>query len=209
MAETLEKSTETKIVELYDFGYSQKEISDKVKVSPQIIRGILKNNGFETRKFRALDEQVTSIIISLVKSGVYFAEIEDVCGIAFHAIRDVVARYNLQNASRRARGGNSMPMPVVADGYLRNPEFLKRYLEGESFCALCKYYELSDEQILNEFLSIDKDQVKIHKAVLKDKIIADATHGFSTTSIARRHTVSMSIVRGILRDEGISVSLTE
>lgn len=201
MADVQEKSVEEKVVEYYDDGYSQKDISAILKISPLITRRILQENGFETRSFRALDDHVMNIVIQLVSKGVLFTDIEDICDIAFLAIRDIVARNNLQYVSRKVRNNNP-ELAILPEGFVRNVEFAERYRAGESFCTLCKAYELSAEQILNEFLSVTKEDIQAHKVMFQEKVLADVKLNFSTTAIARRHCVSMSIVRKILREQG-------
>lgn len=198
MSDESKNVTPAEIVELYKAGYSQKDIKQKFNLAAPTLRTILHSEGMETHKFRALDENVTNIIIQLISNGIRFADIEEVCSISFHATRDIVARHNLQRASRRARNSNSA-LALPAD-YKRKEKFLKRYLAGESFCSLCKDYHLSNEEIIYEFLSITPRQSSKHKRELTQKILADAADGFSPTAIARKHTISMAVVRAILRE---------
>jgi len=186
-----------KILELYQEGYSQKDIAERCSITPKDIRQMLKEAGFETKRFRALDENTINIILQLITKGVQFKEVEDVCNIAVHATRDVVARNNLQRASKRARQeGTQLAVP---EDFQKNPEFLIRYLAGESFCALCEEYRLSNDDIVNEFLSFTEAQVRQHNDMLKQKVREDASLHFSPTAIARRRRISMSVVRNILQ----------
>jgi len=190
---------EKKIIDLYLAGYSQKDIIHKFNISSKNMRQILNQAGIETHNFRALDEDVTNVIIQLITSGVRFKDVERICDISFHATRDVVFRNNLQRASKRARYENGdMSVP---DTYVRNAEFLKRYLKGESFCALCKEFSLSDEEIVFEFLSVNDREAARHRKKLKEKVLADAALNFSPTSIARKHKISMAIVKDMLRQQ--------
>lgn len=189
---------EEKILSLYRAGHSQKDISIKLKITPLTIRKILQDNGYETHNFRALNENVTNVILLLVRNGVLFSDIENICQISFHAIRDVVARHNLQYESKRVR--NKQP-PVLADGFEQNRKFVKKYLSGASFCSLCEEFEFTDEDILNMFLSLDESQILTHKESLRKKVLKDAKKKLSTTAIARKHCISMAIVRNILRQE--------
>lgn len=195
----LEKNQAEEIISLYRAGHSQKDISAQLKITPLTTRKILRENGFETHRFRALNDATMNVILLLVRNGVYFSEIEDVCDISFHAIRDLVARHGLQYESKRVR--NTKPAAEVSEGFQRNEEFLERYLCGESFCNLCKIFEFTNDQILNEFLSMERDQIDIHKKVLRSKVVDDVQHNLSMTSIARKHCISMAIVRDILREE--------
>lgn len=205
MTKTRENNLAEEILSLYRAGHSQKDISAQLKITPLTIRKILHENGFETHRFRALNDATTNVILLLVRNGVYFADIENICDISFHAIRDLVARHNLQYESKRVR--NSKTGVSVSAGFQKNSEFLERYLSGESFCSLCKNYEFTNEQILNEFLSMERSQIDIHKRSLRNKIIDDVQHNLSTTSIARKHGISMAIVRDILCEESESLSV--
>ena len=74
-------------------------------------------------------------------------------------------------------------------------------MNGNSFCAVCKALSLSNEEILYEFLLLDKEQILRHKKKLKKRVLADAKLEFSPTAIAKKHVISLAIVRRILKED--------
>ena len=187
-----------KVLELYKAGHSQKDIAEQYKLKPIIVRQILKEKGYNTCRFRALDDHVMEMIILLISHGIQFMDIEKVCHISAHATRDVVARYKMQRTSKRARRDNKLP--VLPEGFVQNSSLLERYLEGESFFALCKDLSLNEQQILLEFTAITGEQIQQHTQMLRKKVLQDYKDHFSPTAIARKHTISMSVVRRMVTE---------
>lgn len=178
--------SDKKIIELYSSGYSQNDIVEQYDVSVFYTRSVLSAAGFNTRGFRTLSPAAVKVIETLVNSDVTYFEIEKVCDISFHAIRDYVKRSNCRERKKDFKNMSSFP---------RKSEFLEAYRKGDSFCYLVNTLSLGDSEILSVFNCIREDDVAVHRDKLQFQIEKYRAEGLSDAGITQKLNISRSIVR--------------
>jgi len=186
------------IVEMYKKGFSQNDISEIYGLPVIKIRAVLKAAGFETKDFRALNDEISRIIILLINNGAQFKDIEYVCDVSHYAVREVVASNGLKRVSKKAR--YSLPPFEPNTSFNGIDYFIESYMNGKSFCYLCNEMKLSDNEILSLYFILVKENLDKHKEALKQLIINDSAYPFSNTALGKKHYISMAIVRKILRE---------
>ena len=175
------------IIELYKSGYSQNDIVKQYDVSVTYTRSVLASAGFDTRRFRTLSSTAVKVIETLVDAGIRYVDIERVCDISFHAIRDYIKR-----SDYRARTKKS---PLTNSAFSHMPEFLKAYREGYSFCFLLESMSLEDSDILPAFRCIQEEDIALHRDKLRIKIEECRKAGLSDAGITQKLNISRSVVR--------------
>lgn len=178
--------SDKKIIELYLSGYSQNDIVANYDVSVFYTRSVLSAAGFNTRGFRALSPAAMKVIEVLVNSNVKYFDIEKVCDISFHAIRDYVKRSNCKEKKSGTENKIS---------FYQKAEFLEAYRTGNSFCYLYSAMSLQEGEILPAFKCIQEADVAVHRDNLQRKIKKFREKGLSDAGITQKLNISRSILR--------------
>lgn len=188
--------SDEQIVELYRSGFSQNDIAEKYHVSVQHTRAVLKEAGFNTRGYRALNDTMKTVVLTLVRNGVYYLDIERVTDIAFHAIRELVNSKRIPPSSLENRSP-SPPVKIIPSlhEFPERDEILAKYEHGTSFCVLVDEYSLDEDSILKFYLSISDGSVSRHKASMKKSVFTDLGVGLSLGVIARKNSISKAVAR--------------
>ena len=195
MADTRLPIDDSTIVALFRAGYSQNDIVGRYNVSVLHTRAVLQDAGEDTRGFRALSDTAQRVIALLVQAGVYYRDIETVCDVSFHAVRDFVERHGL----RGERGHRPVSFVVPGDTvFVSKDDFLQGYLSGTSFFGMVTRLSLDDTEIVLAHRSISAEHIVQHRANLRLRIEQEHTNGLSPAGIARKLDISRSIVRNLL-----------
>jgi len=201
MIEPREPISDTEIIALYRAGHSQNDITRRYDVTVLHTRRVLRSAGFNTNAFRALTHTMIRVINQLVVDGVIYRDIETICDLSFHAVRDHVLRTKVKTSTPAAFrvGAESSHHNTVFDLRFRD-RFLDGYRSGKSFCALVDELNLSDESIFDAFCSIKNEDIAKHRANLARCIEIEHAKGFSDAAVAKKLDISRSIVRARLRN---------
>lgn len=195
MADTRLPIDDSTIISLFRAGYSQNDIASRYNVSVLHTRAVLQSAGEDTRGFRALSDTAQRVIELLVQAGVYYRDIETVCDVSFHAVRDFVERRGLQGK----RGHRTVTF-VVPKGlaFKSKDKFLQGYLSGTSFFSMVSLLSLDDTEIVLAHRAVSAEHIVKHRANLRIRIEQEYTKGLSPAGIARKLDISRSIVRNLL-----------
>lgn len=190
--------TDEEIIELYKSGWSQKSIVNTFDVAVLRTRMVLKNAGFKTNRFRALNEDAKEVAMLLVRYGIEYTRIERVTDISFYAVREVVEKNNLHGLSKQARTSNLLD--EFLKGFTPDEEdkkLIQFYQEGATFVNLCKEFNLDENQILHFFLAISEKDVAKHQKALKQILIQEAEkdHMQDYIFLANKYMISTSILK--------------
>lgn len=179
---------------MFRAGYSQNDIVSHYNVSVLRTRAVLQNAGEDTSRFRRLSDTAQRAIEILVRSGVFYRDIEAVCDVSFHAVRDFVERKGLQGK----RGHREITFSVPANKRFRKrTAFLQGYLNGISFFRMVAVLDLTDTEIVLAYRSIQESQIVEHRSNLRLRIEHEHKLGLSQAGIARKLDISRSIVRNL------------
>ena len=195
MADTRLPIDDSTIISLFRAGYSQNDIASRYNVSVLHTRAVLQDAGEDTRGFRTLSDTAQRVIALLVQSGVYYRDIETVCDVSFHAVRDFVERRGLQGQRGHRIVTFSVPKSLK---FTREAEFLQGYLSGISFFGMVSLLSLDDTEIVLAHRAVSAEQIVKHRANLRIWIEQEHLNGLSPAGIARKLDISRSIVRDIL-----------
>lgn len=193
--------SDEQIISLYLNGYSQKDIVAKYKISANRTRTVLKEAGYDTSGFRTLHDRMKQVIRVLAISGVYYLDLERVSDISIHAIRDYM-HLNPQfgvRATLPPKRRNLLDEDTVKQSFPIQQEFLAKYDEGDSFCALAELYKFTDADVMYAYYSIQEGNIRAHQAALLSRILEDQAAGMSTSGIARKHIISRSLVKSLIK----------
>lgn len=195
MADTRSPIDDSTIIALFRAGYSQNDIANRYNVSVLHTRAVLQRAGENTRGFRALSDTAQRVIELLVQAGVFYRDIETVCDVSFHAVRDFVERRGLQGK----RGHRTVTF-IVPKGlkFQRMDEFLQGYLSGTSFFSMVSLLSLDDTEIILAHRAVSAEHIVKHRANLRIRIEQEHAEGLSPAGIARKLDISRSIVRDLL-----------
>lgn len=183
------------IIALFRAGHSQNDIVSRYNVSVLRTRAVLQNAGEDTRGFRALSDTAQRVIQLLVQAGVYYRDIETVCDVSFHAVRDFVERRGLQGK----RGRRIVSFVVSKESAFESKDtFLEGYLSGTSFFSMVSLLALDDVDIVLAHRAVTAEHIVKHRANLRTRIEQEYAQGLSPAGIARKLDISRSIVRDLL-----------
>lgn len=180
------------IIALYQSGFSQNDIAGIYKVSLARTRAVLKGASFDTRGYRALNEWQKRIIVTLVRAGVRYLDVERVTDIAFHALRDYICRI-----PPMADRGKLSSSHSILDEHGRPcvDALIREFRSGTSFSKLAAHHDLRDSQILYFYQKISEDDLVAHSKALREQILRDLDSGLSVSIIARKYWISRAIVK--------------
>lgn len=195
MSETHFPIDDSTIISLFRAGYSQNDIATRYSVSVLRTRAVLQDAGEDTRGFRFLSDTAQRVIALLVQAGVYYRDIETVCDVSFHAVRDFVERQGLQG-----KRGHRIVTFVVPKSlkFMKEEEFLQGYLAGISFFGMVSLLSLDDTEVVLAHRAVSAEHIVKHRANLRICIEQEYTNGLSPAGIARKLDISRSIVRSLL-----------
>lgn len=195
MTETRLPIDDSTIISLFRAGYSQNDIVSRYNVSVLHTRAVLQNAGEDTRGFRALSDTAQRVIALLVQAGVFYRDVETVCDVSFHAVRDFVERRGLQGK----RGHRVVTFVVPEDFVFESKDkFLQGYLSGISFFNMVTLLSLSDTDIILAHRCVSAEDIVTHRANLRTRIEQEYIKGLSPAGIARKLDISRSIVRNLI-----------
>lgn len=198
MVEPRRPISDAEIIELYRAGHSQHDITRRYDVTVLHTRDVLQNAGFNTHNFRSLSHTMIRVVRQLVPNGVIYRDIEAVCDLSFHAIRDYVLRTQLKSSVPAAfRVDHSHHKHNFSTMTRRN--FLSGYRAGKSFCRLVDELDLNDQAIYAAYSAVTHKDIVQHRANLGRIIEIEHAKGFSYTAVAKNLDISRSIVRARLR----------
>lgn len=195
MADTHLPIDDSTIIALFRAGYSQNDIASRYSVSVLRTRAVLQEAGEDTRGFRSLSDTAQRVITLLVQAGVYYRDIETVCDVSFHAVRDLVERHGLQG--KRGHRTVTFVVPNSLE-FKRKSEFLQGYLSGTSFFGMVQRLSLDDTEIVMAHRIVNAEHIVQHRSNLRTRIEREHASGLSPAGIARKLDISRSIVRNLL-----------
>lgn len=198
LADSRRPISDAEIIALYSAGHSQHDITRQYDVSVLHTRCVLRKAGFNTHEFRSLSHTMVRVVKQLVPRGVIYRDIETVCDISFHAIRDYVLRTQLKSSVPAAcRVEISHHTTDFTDRTRLN--FLAGYRIGKSFCSLVEELNLSDNGIYAAYSAVTNEDIAQHRANLSRSIEIEHVKGLSDAAVAKNLQISRSIVRACLR----------
>lgn len=189
----------SEIIKLYKDGYSAKDICSMLNISALMVRNILRNAGFTTHIYRRIEKVNKDKILLLVRAGYSYKQIEKLLHFSFHLIREVVDGAGLIGFSPK----NHPPVQLTINEHEVSPDILKRlselYYLGE--CGLAKCAEqvgASDKEFLWFVFHLSNNVQAQHNNNLKINIIKMHSDGIPVTAIAKKMSMSPSIVKKII-----------
>lgn len=191
--------SDEQIIELYRSGYSQNDIIRNHQVSVQRTRGVLQAAGFDTRNYRTLNDTMKLVITSLVRRGVYYLDIEEATDLSVDAIRDFVTR-RMEPMTDRRKTPPERAIPSLKV-FPERDALVREFSAGKTFCTIAEECALDEAEIFLLFMSLTDEAVFLHQKALKTIIHADHDNGTSVAMIARKNSISKSIVKKYLKPE--------
>lgn len=200
-----QKIDSSEIINLYEEGYSAKDICGIFDLSALTVRNILREAGFLTHTYRKIEKLNKDKILLLVQAGYSYKQIEKLLHCSFHLIREVVEAAGLVGFSPK----NRPPVQLTVNENEVSFDILKRldelYYLGK--CGLAKCAEevgASDKEFLWFVFHLNPaDQTK-HGNHLKINIIKMHSDGTPVTAIAKKMSISLSIVKKLLLKSYVS-----
>lgn len=99
----LEPISNNEILELYNQGFSQKDICNKYNVTITRVREILESAGYLTSNYKKTDKDYIKAISHLLYLGFSQKKISIVMDAPLTTVRDIVHKYNLTGVAVRSR----------------------------------------------------------------------------------------------------------
>lgn len=190
---------EDKIVELYQNGYSAKDICKECHVSTLYVRNVLRCAGFNTRTYRKISENNKDKILLLIKNGYSYNQIGNLLGCSFHLVREVVEGADMVGFAPK----NHPPIELAVTEEQTSLDALKRlkelYLSGDYGLSRCADLAFaSDADFLWFVYHLTPEEVELHENQLVTHIRNLHVCGRPPMAIAKSLDVSPSVVKKIL-----------
>lgn len=189
----------SEIIKLYKDGYSAKDICSIFDISALTVRKILREAGFSTHIYRKTEKVNKDKILLLVQAGYSYKQIEKLLHYSFHLIREVVEEAGLIGFSPK----NRPPIQLVVNENEVSMDILKQLTELYDLgkCSLAKCAEqvgASDKEFLWFVFHINPNDQAHHNNQLKINILKMYSNGIPITAIAKKMSISPSIVKKII-----------
>lgn len=193
-------TSENMILTLYQAGYSQQSIKSRLRLPLAEIGRVLRDAGQSTKTYHHMQTEMSHVLDILMEGNVFYRDIEAYCDIAAGAAKDWVSRRGLH------RQGKSRTYQPVSDDDLNFPEFhdfVRLYLDGESFSALVCDLRIPDDKVYPLFYYVWHEDLSVqHHTALVARIRSLLRDGHPASAVAHQLRISPSMVRNIVRAGG-------
>ena len=182
---------EKQIVDLYEKGYSQKDIRASLHVSLPFVRTILIERQYPTTRYRAVSSETKDIIELLVYEQYSYRVISLILNISFHVIRELPNTRDLRISNRERFPLNEETNHSVYE------LFLSEYKKGCSFLELYSRLSLGLQDVcpLAKKILEDSSILPMHQECLIKRIHLLLAEEHPVHMIAKQLHISVSVVK--------------
>lgn len=174
---------ENQIINLYNDGYSQKEICDKLNLKVHYTNKILKKNGFDTHNYRKVPDVVRNLVCFMIREGYHQDYIAEILDISIHTVRQIDYENNLQHVATEKRAADNKAAIV------------KYYQEGMTMADISRKLHADKKRIKKILIEAG---VYISPEI-KDKQILEAyNEGMSIADIIKEYNTGYRRVNRVI-----------
>lgn len=197
---TEKKAKIDKIINLYQLGYSCKDICEACNMSPLTVRTYLREAGYDTRSYRKVSDTNREKILLLVKAGYSYRQIEMLLHLSTHLVREIVLQAGLIGFAPRYHH----PIKLDIDENNVSTETINKlgclYSSGKYGLAKCaNKVQSTDEEFLWFVFHLSKDDVFVHTKNVRHNIQKMIKADFPVMAVAKKMDISPAIVKRIIR----------
>lgn len=187
------------IIDLYNQGYSSKDICSAYNVSVAGVRKVLKEAGFDTRSYRKVSDSVVEKVLLLIKNGYSYNKIEQLLHISTHLVREIVLHNGLTGFAPKFHHPIKLEInkAEIADDIIEE-------LQELYFCGRFGLVECSDiagasnQEFLWFVYHLKESDKQTHIRRVRENILKMHREGIPATAIAKGMHISPSIVRKVI-----------
>lgn len=176
--------TNNEILDLYNQGFSQKDILQKYKVSIMRIRKVLQQSGHNTASYKKFDDEFILAILELLCAGYKQKDIATLLDCPITTIRDVVHKYDLSGIAIKSRQK------------AKEEKILQMYKSGVAKPEICQQMKIQTTS-LNKIL---KDNgLIVDRSEKYKRIIKLYDQGLTITAICDKENTSYRTVKKVVK----------
>lgn len=190
----------SKMVALYEQGYSCKDICDVCNASPLSVRTCLRQAGFDTRTYRKVSDTNRDKIVLLVEAGYSYARIESLLHLSTHLIREVVFQAGLIGFAPKNHPPIELQVKESEISFSQINQLYDLYISGKYGLTKCAdKLQITDKELLWFVFHLKKDAKHEHLHNLIKNIRSMTKAQLPVTAIAKKMDISPSLVKKYLR----------
>lgn len=195
-----QESPESTILQLYQKGYSCKNISEICKIPLTQVSQTLQKNGFATQDYKRISKINERNVVLLIKSGYSYNQIEQILHVSSHVSREIVMRNGLLGFAPY----NHPPVKLSVDKEKVDKDKLQKlrvlYLSGKLGLSKCAdLIAASDEDLLWFIFYLTPTEKHIHSEKLYHTIKKMSQDNIPASVIAKSIDISLSLVKKHLK----------
>lgn len=193
-------SVDARIRQMYEQGYSCKDISSVCGESILAVRQQLRACGFDTRSYRKASDYNKQKVMLLVYAGYSYSQIEQLLHVSTHLIREIVAANGLTGNIARVHPPIQLNVRKqnISDELLHQMRTL--YLSGLYGLARCaEELSISDDEFMWFVYHLSEKEIRVHHKLLVRTTKALCQKGASVASIAKQLGISPAVVKRALQ----------
>lgn len=199
--ESIDKGLYPKVLEMYQQGFSCKDIAETCDLSLPRIRKYLQDAGFNTRGYRKVSNSNAHKVLLLIRSGYSYAQIEALLHVSTHVIREIVQNNGLIGFAPKFH--HPVELNVDTDDVCKTTlwELRALYLSGVFGLGMCaEKLCASDEVFLWFIYHLTDEEKRVHHERVVHNVQSLAQKGVPVTAIAKSMDISPSIVKKMLKE---------
>lgn len=191
----------TKVLEMYQQGFSCKDIAAVCGVPTLRVRDFLRDKGFNTRSYRKVSVSNSDKVLLLIKNNYPYIEIERLMHVSTHVIREIVQNNGLVGFAPRYHHPHELNIEEKDVSFARLNKFRGLYLSGKHGLGLCvEKTGISDDELLWFVYHLNEEDMQLHHKNLAENIREMVRRDVPVTAVAKSMDISPAIVKKILKE---------
>lgn len=184
---------DAKICQLYQQGYSCKDIATTLCLPLLTVRTQLRQSGFDTRSYRKASDYNKQKVLLLISGGYSYSRISELLHVSTHLVREIVENNGMIGSITR------FPSPIrpagLADEFTQ-AKLREAYFSGMYGLAKCaETLQVSDKDFLWFVYHLSEKEIRVHHKLLIRKIKQLLQTNMSYLAIAKTLGISPSVVK--------------
>lgn len=174
---------DNQIIELYETGYSQKEICEMLNLKFIYTSAVLKENGYDTKSYRRIPDSVRNMVCFMIKEGFQQNIVSDILDISIHMVRCICYDNNLQKVGIHKRMDNE------------HSKIIQLYQSGNTITEISNMLHADRNRIRN--ILVDSG-VYISPSIKDNQILEAYQNGSNIADIIKDYNTGYRRVKRII-----------
>lgn len=192
--------SQKEIINMYERGFSCKDICLAMNMPAIKVRAVLRDAGFNTGSYRKVSEYNKEKVILLIKAGYSYKKIENLLHLSTHLIREIVEQAELVGFASNYHPPIELNVKEKNVRLSQLSELKSLYIAGNYGLAKCAdMLKVTDDEFLWFVFHLTDRDMKKHCNRLKSNVFKMFDCQIPITAIAKSMDISPSIIKKILK----------